>query len=94
MEGYAGGNYNTGGQGAPGGGASGAGSPSSAVPTAGLSNSITGTAVIYAYGGGGNPSETQYTTAGSGGRGGRNTPAQPGNNGVAGTVIIRFPSYA
>jgi hypothetical protein len=91
VEGYNGGNYNTGGQGAPGGSASSAGSTGQA-PTTGASNTITGgSAIIYAYGGGGNPTESIYTTAGSGGNGGR--VSQPGNNGIIGIVVIRFPSY-
>jgi hypothetical protein len=95
VEGYRGGNYNTGGQGAPGGSASSAGSDISEVATLGASNSITGggSAVVYAYGGGGNPSQPVYTTAGSGGNGGRVNPNQPGNNGTIGIVVIRFSSY-
>ena len=93
VEGYRGGNYNTGGQGAPGGGASGPGSDSSTTPTLGLSNSITGSAVIYAYGGGGNPtSATVFTTPGSGGNGGRIvTVSEYGQNGSDGIVVIRYP---
>jgi hypothetical protein len=94
VEGYRGGNYNTGGQGAPGGGASGQGSDSATTPTLGLSNSITGSAVLYAYGGGGNPGATVYTTPGSGGNGGRiDTVPEYGQNGRAGIVIVRFPSF-
>lgn len=93
VEGYNGGNYNIGGQGAPGGGASGTGSNSSTTPTLGLSNSITGTSIIYGYGGGGSPSEIQYTTQGSGGKGGRNIVGENGANGIAGIVVVRFPSY-
>ena len=94
VEGYRGGNYNTGGQGAPGGGASGPGSDSSTTPTLGLSNSITGSAVVYAYGGGGSPGATIFTTPGSGGNGGRIvTVPEYGKNGRAGIVIVRFPSF-
>lgn len=93
VEGYNGGNYNTGGQGAPGGGASGPGSNSSTTPTLGLSNSITGTTIIYGYGGGGSPSEIQYSTQGSGGKGGRNVGGENGANGIEGIVVVRFPSY-
>ena len=93
VEGYRGGNYNTGGQGAPGGGASGIGSDTLQTPTLGLSNSITGTAVIYGYGGGGNPGQTQFTTPGSGGKGGRDVGGENGANGIAGIVIVRFPSF-
>jgi hypothetical protein len=94
VEGYSGGNYNTGGQGAPGGSASSAGSNTSEVPTSGASNNIAGgSAIIYAYGGGGNPTQPIYTTPGSGGNGGRVNPNQPGNNGTIGIVVIRFPSY-
>ena len=94
VEGYRGGNYNTGGQGAPGGGASGPGSDSSTTPTLGLSNSITGSAVTYAYGGGGSPSQPVITTPGSGGNGGRIvTLPEYGQNGRAGIVIVRFPSF-
>jgi hypothetical protein len=93
VEGYRGGNYNIGGQGGPGGGASGQGSDLSTTPTLGLSNTITGTAIIYGYGGGGNPSSTQYTTAGSGGKGGRNVGGEQGSNGYSGTVILRIPSF-
>jgi microcystin-dependent protein len=92
VEGYRGGNYNTGGQGGPGGGASGAGSDSSTTATLGLSNSITGSAVIYAYGGGGNPGGTVFTTPGSGGNGGRIvTVPEYGQNGSDGIVVIRYP---
>ena len=94
VEGYSGGNYNTGGQGAPGGSASSAGSNTSEVPTPGASNNIAGgSAIIYAYGGGGNPTQPIYTTPGSGGNGGRVNPNQPGNNGTIGIVVISFPSY-
>lgn len=83
-----------GGQGAPGGGASGQGSDSATTPTPGLSNSITGSAVVYAYGGGGNPAQTVFTTPGSGGNGGRIvTLPEYGQNGRAGIVLIRFPSF-
>ena len=93
VEGYNGGNYNTGGQGAPGGGASGAGSNSSTEPTPGLQNLITGTSIIYGYGGGGAPTRVQYSTPGSGGKGGRNVIDENGANGIAGIVVVRFPSY-
>ena len=94
VEGYRGGNYNTGGQGAPGGGASGPGFDSFPTPTLGLSNNITGSAVTYAYGGGGNPAVTIFTTPGSGGNGGRIvTSPEYGQNGRAGIVVLRFPSF-
>jgi outer membrane protein OmpA-like peptidoglycan-associated protein len=68
----------------------------------GVSSSITGTAVVYANGGGGG-SQTVLgatgTTYGSGGGGGKSADvsspnnAYPGTNGLSGVVIVRFLTY-
>lgn len=90
-QGFRGGNYYTGGQGAGGGGASAAGSDTSTTGGAGISNSITGSAVTYARGGDGNPGGTGGgTNNGNGGKGGRPVSGDAGNNGASGIVVIRY----
>jgi outer membrane protein OmpA-like peptidoglycan-associated protein len=62
----------------------------------GVSSSITGSAVVYAYGGGGGDETSAGSTAttyGSGGGGGRSAIANAGNNGLSGVVIIRYLTY-
>ena len=62
----------------------------------GVSSSITGSAVVYAYGGGGGDETAAGSTAstyGSGGGGGRSAIANAGNNGLSGVVIIRYLTY-
>jgi outer membrane protein OmpA-like peptidoglycan-associated protein len=61
-----------------------------------VSSSITGSAVVYAYGGGGGDETSAGSTAttyGSGGGGGRSAIANAGNNGLSGVVIIRYLTY-
>ena len=62
----------------------------------GVSSSITGSAVVYAYGGGGGDETAAGsigTTYGSGGGGGRSAIANEGFNGLSGVVIIRYLTY-
>jgi hypothetical protein len=92
LYGYGGGGSNGAGASGSGGGAGGAGSTTTAV-TAGLANSITGSSVTYAYGGGGGATGTagsRQTTYGSGG-GGSGPYGSPGSStGIQGVVYVRF----
>ena len=63
---------------------------------AGVTSSITGTAIVYANGGGGGSrtsAGSTGTTYGSGGGGGISSSSNEGTNGLSGVVIIRFLTY-
>lgn len=95
VEGYAGANYWTGGQGSPGGGAVGSGTFGITDASNGAISNITGSYLLYANGGNGNPAGGAVflvTGSGNGGAGGRGTATEVGQNGSSGSVIIRFPS--
>ena len=90
--GYGGGASNGSNASGSGGGAGGAGSTTTAV-TAGLANSITGSSVTYAYGGGGGATGTagsRQTTYGSGGGGSGPYGSPSASAGIQGVVYVRF----
>lgn len=91
-QGFRGGTYNTGGQGAPGGSSSGASPNNSTVAAPGTASLINGSNIVYARGGDGNPLGTggSGSNNGNGGKGGRPVSGQNGNNGTSGTIIIRY----
>jgi hypothetical protein len=96
IEGFAGGGYNFGGQGAPGGSALEKGNETTSDGPLGAINNITGVDVSYCSGGWGNPvsGPSLNNGTGNGGKGGRITSgaSQFGTNGSSGVVIVRFPS--
>jgi hypothetical protein len=93
VQGFRGGNYNTGGQGAPGGGALAVGSDTSPIADNGQTNQITGSTVTYSRGGDGFPGGTGGgSNNGYGGKGGRPVTGELGTNGGSGVVIIKIPS--
>lgn len=96
IEGFAGGGYNFGGQGAPGGSALEKGNETTSDGPLGAINNITGVDVSYCSGGWGNPvsGPSVNNGTGNGGKGGRITSgaSQFGTNGSSGVVIVRFPS--
>jgi len=93
VEGYAGSNYWTGGQGAPGGGSVGVGTFGITDASNGSISNITGSYLLYANGGNGNPSGgAAFLVTGSGNGGAGGNSGLVGQAGSSGSVIIRFPS--
>jgi hypothetical protein len=92
VEGFNGGSYNTGGQGAPGGSALEKGNETTTTGSTGAVYNITGTNVTYASGGYGNNSSgpAVNNSSGNGGNGGNS--GTVGTGGSSGVVILRFPS--
>jgi len=94
VEGFGGGGYNIGGQGAPGGSALEKGNETTTTGSLGATYNITGSDVTYASSGygtpGGSPAISNGT--GNGGNGGYDITGTLGTNGSSGVVIIRFPS--
>jgi hypothetical protein len=94
VEGFAGGGYNFGGQGAPGGSALEKGNETTADGSLGAINNITGVDVSYCSGGWGSPASGQIVRNGTGNGGAAGNPGTglQGTNGSSGVVIVRFPS--